>query len=117
MSNLQVRVIKEGDVAVVQVYGAIDTLVAYTFQEKMNTLIQAGTYKYIIDCEHLEYISSAGIGIFPALAPELEKHHGKLIFAQVPEKIYKLFNLIGLAVIFKIRKTIAQAMEEFTPDA
>ena len=119
MSKLQVFINKKGkqaDIAVVHIYGALDTVTAYTFQEKMDKLIKTGVYKYIIDLEHLEYISSAGIGVFPAMALELQKHNGDIVFIHTSEKIYKLFDIIGLTTIFKIKDTLEKAIEEFTPD-
>jgi anti-sigma B factor antagonist len=120
MSNLRVQISKKGaqaDIAVVQIYGAVDTLAAYTFQEQMNTLMKTGVYKYIIDLENLEYISSAGIGIFSAMDFELQKHHGRIVFVCISKKIYKLFDMIGLTAIFEIKDTVEKAIEEFEPDA
>ncbi len=119
MSNLHVFIDKRGtqsDIVVVHIYGSLDTVAAYAFQEKMNTLIKSGAYKYIIDFEHLEYIGSAGIGVFPALALELEKHHGGIVFVNVSEKIHKLFEMIGLTTIFEIKDTLEKAIEEFESD-
>ena len=120
MSNLKVRIDKEGaqaDIAVVRIYGALDTLAAYTFQEQLQTLIGTGVYKYVIDLEDLEYISSAGIGVFSGMLFEVQKHQGGIVFANISEKIYKLFNMIGLTAIFKINDTIEKAVKEFEPDA
>jgi anti-sigma B factor antagonist len=119
MSNLNVIINKSGDhsdIAVVQIYGPLDTIAAYTFQEKMNTLISTGVYKYIIDLKNLEYISSAGIGVFPGMVLELQKHNGGVVFVHVSEKIHKLFDMIGLMAIFEIKDTLEEAIKEFEPD-
>jgi len=119
MSNPKILVNKRGsqsDIAIVQIYDSLDTLSAYTFQEKMDTLIKTGVYKYIIDLEQLEYISSAGIGVFFGLLPEIQKQNGDIVFVHVSEKIHKLFEMIGLTAIFGIKDTLEKAIEEFEPD-
>ena len=116
MSNLRIVVQEQGsqaDIVVIQAYGSLDTVGAYTLQKKLNALIRAGIYKFIIDLDQLDYISSAGIGVFPAISGELQIHAGELIFARVPEKIYKLFELVGLITQFTITETVEQALEEF----
>ena len=89
------------DIMIVRILGSLDTVAAYTFHEKMKRLIEeSGIFRYIIDLEKLEYISSAGIGIFPAIAPELQNNNGGIIFINVAEKTLKLFNMVGLTTIF-----------------
>lgn len=116
MSNLRVVLHERGnqaDIAVLQVYGSLDTVSAYTFQEQLEALIHSGWYRFIIDLDQLEYISSAGIGVFPAISGELQWYDGEIMFARVPEKIYKLFELVGLTTQFTITDTVEQALEEF----
>jgi len=104
------------DIAVIQVRGSLDTVAAYRFQEQLHTFMQRGMYKYIIDLRELDYISSAGIGVFPGIAPELKRHQGGLVFINVTEKIYKLFTMIGLTTIFGVKETLEAAIEEFEAD-
>lgn len=119
MSNLRI-VVDQQDVqpptVVVRLHGPLDTVAAYTFQEKMHALIQSGVVRFIIDFEQLEYISSAGIGVFPGMATELQSHDGHMIFVHVPEKTYKLFEMIGLTALFTITDTVDEAMKEFGTD-
>ena len=104
------------DIIVVHVLGPLDTVAAYNFREQLDALIKRGNSKYIIDLEKLEYISSAGIGVFPAVAPELQKKKGGIIFVNVSEKTLKLFNMIGLTTIFKVKDTLENAVKEFDAD-
>ena len=119
MSNSKVLITRQGvqsDIVVVQVHGPLDTVAAYTFQGKMEELLKIGVYKYILDFRHLEYISSAGIEVFFSMNPELQEHHGGIVFIHVPEKIYKLFKMIGLTTVFIIKDTLESAIKEFEPD-
>ena len=119
MSNLRIQITKHGkhsDIAVITLYGPLDTVASYSFQEQMHMLRQTGLYRYIIDLQHLDYISSAGIGVFPGMLNELQQHKGGLVFVQVPVKIYKLFEMIGLINLFPVMESIERAIEEFDKD-
>jgi len=120
MSNIRIYITKHGkhsDIAVIELHGPLDTVASYTFQEKMQSLLQTGLYKFIIDLQHLDYISSAGIGVFPGMSNELRQHKGGLIFVRVPTRIYKLFEMIGLIALFPVLERVDQAIEEFEADA
>ncbi|MBD3305904.1 anti-sigma factor antagonist [candidate division KSB3 bacterium] len=105
----------QADIAVVQIHGPLDTVAAYAFQEKMDDLIRSGIYKFIINLEQLEYISSAGIGVFPGMFQTLQEHQGGLVFLHVSPKVYKLFEMIGLTSIFQMKETLDEAIQEFEP--
>lgn len=102
------------DIAHIKVRGCLDTVIAYQFQEKLRAMIQHGIYKYVITLSDLDYISSAGIEVFHYLKQDLQAQNGACILTNVPPKIRKLFDMIGVSTIFTIKETFEQAMVELT---
>jgi anti-anti-sigma factor len=116
-NNIQIRKVgSHSDIALIKIRGFLDTMLAYQLQEKAEEQIETGIYKYIINFESLEYISSAGIEAFHDIAQKLQENNGEIIFTNVPDKIYKLFEAIGTITFFRIKDTIREAMREFEPD-
>jgi anti-sigma B factor antagonist len=116
MSNLRTQITRRGpqaDIVVISASGTLDTMAAYAFHDQMQSLVRSGLYRYILDFQDLEYISSAGIGVFPGLLAELQQHQGGLIFVQVPAKIYKLFDMIGMLTLFPVMASVEHAVKEF----
>ena len=116
MNHVNIHIEKanaQPDVVIVRIEGPLDTIASYAFLEKMERLIQNGASKFIINLERLEYISSAGIGIFPGLSQELKQQDGGLAFANVSPKIKKLFEMIGLTTLFRLYDSIEEALQEF----
>lgn len=103
------------DIVMVRINGPLDTVASYEFHEKMEDLVKNGVYKFIVNLENLDYISSAGIGVFPGMAVELQKNQGGIVFIKVSPKIYKLFDMIGLTTIFSIKETLEEAIKELNP--
>jgi anti-anti-sigma factor len=111
-NNVQIKEVgSQSDIRLINIRGLLDTVIAYHLQEKMDILIEDGIFKYIIDLEELEHISSAGIGLFSAMAMELQKLHGQIIFTHVPEQVLHLFEITRLIEIFTIRETINEAIK------
>lgn len=100
------------EVVMVRINGPLDTVASYEFHEKMESLVKGGVYKFIVNLEKLDYISSAGIGVFPGMALEVQKNKGGIVFINVPPKIYKLFDMIGLTTIFSVKQTLKEAISE-----
>ncbi|MDY0095608.1 MAG: STAS domain-containing protein, partial [Candidatus Vecturithrix sp.] len=102
------------EMVMVRINGPLDTVASYEFHEKMESLVQNGVYKFIVNLEKLDYISSAGIGVFPGMSLELQKNQGGIVFIHVPPKTYKLFDMIGLTTIFRIKNTLEEAIKELS---
>ena len=54
----------KGEISVVRVDGVIDTMTATDLEKVMNSLLERRRYSIIIDLGGVDYISSAGWGIF-----------------------------------------------------
>ena len=110
-NNVQIKKIgSQSDIRLINIRGPLDTVEAYHLQEKMDTLIEDGILKYIVNLEELEHISSAGIGIFSAVALELRKLQGQIIFIHVPEQVLHLFEITRLIEFFTIKESINEAI-------
>jgi anti-anti-sigma factor len=101
-NNVQIKTVgTQANIAVIQIRGALDTPLAYDLECKGSALINSGISNCIINLEHIEYISSAGIEFFHGLAYKLRQNHGEVIFIQVPAKIYSYSRRLALPFSFK----------------
>lgn len=99
----------QADIALIDIRGFLDTVVAYTLQEQINRLMGTGMRKYIINLEELEHISSAGIGFFSGLVLEFRKYQSKLVFINIPEQIRYLLQATRLIEIFTVGQNLQEA--------
>lgn len=98
------------DITLINIRGFFDTVVAYSLQEQVHTLLGSGRLKYIVNLEELEHISSAGIGFFSGFVLELRKYRGKLIFINIPEQVQYLFKITRLMDLFTVGKSMQEAL-------
>ena len=66
--------------------------------------------KGLVDCEHLNYISSAGLGVFISHLQRFEDAQIKLIFFNMQEKVKNVFEILGLDLLMTIVSTYDEAM-------
>lgn len=113
MNNIQVRHVgSQLHIALITLRGFLDTVSAYRLQQKGEELIASGTYSYIVNLELLEYISSAGLETLHTMAQKVAPHKGQIILVNVPEKIYKVFEIIGITTFFQIKNSVRDAIQE-----
>ena len=81
---------------------------AHTFEElekKINDLFEAGNYKLIVDLSGLDYISSAGAGVFIGAIGTAQENDGNIILIKPGTNVKEVFDLLGLSQIFTFKDT------------
>ena len=66
--------------------------------------------KVLIDCTKLSYISSAGLGVFISHLQPLQDKDVKLVFFNMQEKVFNVFEILGLDALMTIVPTQAEAI-------
>jgi anti-sigma B factor antagonist len=75
-------------------HGPIDSTTYVELQTKTNLLLKEGTLGIVADLAHVDYISSAGLGVLFTLKKWLKSKGGDLYFLNVQPKIKKLFEIV-----------------------
>jgi len=102
------------EVTVLKVKGVIDSETAPAFENKLETLLAGGLYRLLIDLEEVEYISSAGVGVFVGMLQQFREHEdqgGDIKACKVSKKIMKVFESIGLDGMMDFVEDEAQLKE------
>lgn len=58
--------------------------------------------KILVDCSKLNYISSAGLGVFISHLQRFEDAQIKLIFFNMQDKVRNVFEILGLDLLMTI---------------
>jgi anti-anti-sigma factor len=84
----------EPDITVVSCAGRFTLGTQLRLTESMvNTLIQKGTRKLIIDLTHAEIVDSAGLGVLMHVFGELEQAGGAMRIAGANERVANIFHV------------------------
>jgi anti-sigma B factor antagonist len=98
---------------IIFVKGILDAHSAPDLEMFVAETIAQGNIYLLFNLKELDYISSAGLGVFMAFVEDLRNRGGDIKFAELTEKIYSIFELLGFHLIFDIVPTNDQAIELF----
>ena len=102
---------KRDEVRVVSLDGKLEVLSSKTLLERLNTLIDGGERRVLLECSRLEYISSSGLRVVLMAAQRLEQLGGKLVLAGLSGPIRRIFNVAGFTSILTICDSLEAALE------
>ncbi len=106
----------KGDITVIRVDGVIDTMTSSELEKVMNSLLEQERFKIIIDLAGVEYISSAGWGIFISNIRDIKGNRGDIKLARMIPSVYEIYELLEFDSILKAYDNIEKAKVEFSVD-
>jgi anti-sigma B factor antagonist len=116
MEGIQVSVEKAGlnnNIAIIKVGGYIDTTTSAELEHSLDALLKSGTFNIIIDLGNVDYISSAGWGIFISEIKGIREKGGDLKLVRMIPDVYEVFELLEFHYILKAFDTIEEAVADF----
>jgi anti-sigma B factor antagonist len=113
MEGLNVNIIAKGDVKVVQCKGYIDTTTSAMLENAMGELIKSKVFKIVMDLSEVDYISSAGWGIFISEIKNIRKNKGDLKLVNMKPEVMEIFELLDFTNILEYYKSLDEALKKF----
>ena len=90
--------------------GELDASSAVLLDTEFNKPGLLDYRKVLVDCAKLSYISSAGLGVFISHLQPLQDKDVKLVFFNMQEKVFNVFEILGLDALMTIVPTQAEAV-------
>ena len=113
MSDFNVFTDSKDKISVLYVSGYLDAHTAPELENAFNQLIQDEKFKVVVNLENLNYISSAGLGVFMAYVETMRENKGDIKFSNLKEEVYSIFDLLGFPVLYEFYENEAEAIEKF----
>ena len=86
----------------IKVTGRVDSATAPQLMEELNSRVEEGRYKFVLDFSELEFISSAGLRVLISIQKICKRYNrGEVALASVPANIYSALDLAGFTSFFK----------------
>jgi anti-sigma B factor antagonist len=104
---------EQGDVVVLALEGYLDAHTAPQFERAIETEFATGHTRIVTDCAKLDYISSAGLGVFMSFIEDIRGSGGDIKLCAIVPKVYQVFDVLGFPELFDIVDTVPTAIECF----
>ena len=99
---MEIKIDKENKFTIVQLIGRLDSNTSLSLEKKLLELLEKNEDNLLIDCTHLNYISSSGLRVFLVAAKLLETKKQKLNFCCMKDFIKEVFDIAGFSTLFNI---------------
>lgn len=114
MSGFRIHVEeKPGGIVHIELDGYLDAHNYEKLESAFEKHFALGRYRYIVDLSRLEYISSAGAGVFIGAASTCQDHDGNIVLVRPSAEVQEIFELLGVYQIFPVVKEPEQALSQF----
>lgn len=103
----------EENIYEISVSGEIDASSSIQLDNELETAFNSGEKKLLINLSGLQYISSAGLGVFIARLEEMQEKNIQLVFFGLQENVKHVFTLLGLDELLTIVVSKTEAIASF----
>lgn len=101
------------NVSLIILSGFLDAHTFSRFEDQLRNLIREDKNRIVVQMKNLDYISSAGLGVFMSVIGEIRQKGGDIKLSDLNSKVYKVFDLLGFTKLFQIFPTEEEAIKAF----
>ena len=99
---VHIKRIQEEGIDILAIIGEIDASSSIELDLTIAKSVGEGFIKILVDCSALEYISSAGLGVFMSYIEEFKDKRIHMVLFSLKEKVANTFAILGLAELLHI---------------
>jgi anti-sigma B factor antagonist len=100
---MEIKSKKEHNTIQLSINGEIDASNCLQLDASIKAALEENIQKLQIDCRALEYISSAGLGVFVSYLNEMKSKNIQLSIVQVNDRVFQIFKILGLDKVIDIQ--------------
>ncbi|MBN1595064.1 STAS domain-containing protein [candidate division FCPU426 bacterium] len=101
------------EIAVIRVAGLVDTDSSRHLSRTLEEVIANGHYKIVVDLHQVDYISSAGWGIFIGELRALRRNNGDLKLARMKPEVEDVYKLLEFFNVLQSFDSVEAAVGDF----
>lgn len=113
MKNFNIATRQHKNVSILDISGELDAHTASQLENALKSLIDEESYAIVVNCSDLEYIASAGLGVFMAYIEDVRSLGGDIKLTNMNERVYNVFDLLGFPSLYDILEDEQEALKRF----
>jgi len=108
---IHIKRLQEDGADIIALVGEIDASSSIELDLAIAKSVGEGFTRILVDCSALEYISSAGLGVFMSYIEEFKDKNIKMVLFGMNDKVGNTFEILGLNELLHIKKDKVQAKQ------
>lgn len=106
---IHIKRLQEDGADILVPIGEIDASSSIELDLTIAKSVGEGFTKILVDCSALEYISSAGLGVFMSYIEEFNDKNIRMVLFGMNDKVINTFEILGLSELLTIVATKEEA--------
>ncbi len=102
------------NVQLLHLHGYLDAHTAPDLENAISRIINKGHSNILVSFKELDYISSAGLGVFMAFIEDVRDKGGDIKLCNMKPKVFSVFDLLGFPLLFDITEDEQLALSKFS---
>lgn len=108
---IHIKRLQEDGADIIALIGEIDASSSIELDLAIAKSVGEGYNKILVDCSALEYISSAGLGVFMSYVEEFNDKNIRMVLYGMSDKVANTFQILGLNELLNIAEDKVQAKQ------
>jgi anti-sigma B factor antagonist len=115
MENISIRISESPlnkEITLLTVKGSMDSATAPEFDRIFQSALRERKFRLVIDLTEVDYISSAGWGVFVGEIKRIRNEKGDLVLAGMNPGVMEVFNLLDFNAFLKFFPDVETAVQK-----
>jgi anti-anti-sigma factor len=102
-----------GEITILYLDGVIDTVSCVKLRSVLDSFVDRGIVKLVVDMSRVEYVSSSGWGVFASRIKDIRAREGDIKIFGMDEEVHSIFHMLGFDAIMRSFGVLSEAIENF----
>ncbi len=102
---MEAQVEEKGDVVIVRVEGRLDAASSPQLEKKINSIVDSGHFKLVLNFAGVEYLSSAGMRLMLSVSKKLKHLEGKVVACSLNDEVMEVIKMAGFHQVLEMYPT------------
>ena len=108
---LQIETVKDDQHITLKLKGQVDASNSVELDMAIQDVLMEGQDRIMVDGSLLDYISSAGLGVFMSYLEDFKDKKVKFVIFGLSDKVMNVFHILGLDQLLTITEDERRALE------
>lgn len=105
------------EATVITVHGFLDAATSVDLEKELQRVLRAQNFRVIVDLSGVDYISSAGWGIFLSEIRHIRQQSGDLCLVGMKPEVYEVYELLEFRSVLRHFASLPEATGAFAAAA
>ena len=99
---MEISTLREDSFCIIVINGELDASSSILLDKAIESVVSQHETNILVDCKNLNYISSAGLGVFMSYLQDFQDKNVSLVLFGLNEKVRNVFEILGLDQLLTI---------------